>query len=137
MSDLIRFGVSLPKELLEKFDSHIQQENYHTRSSAIADLIRSELIKKEWEENKDVAGVIVLVYDHHQRELLAKLTEIQHSFHGLIISSQHVHLDHDNCFEVIVVKGTAGKIRELSSLLKVEKGVKHTSISLATTGKDL
>ncbi|MBN1949175.1 MAG: nickel-responsive transcriptional regulator NikR, partial [Candidatus Cloacimonetes bacterium] len=105
MSELIRFGVSLEKELLELFDSHIRQQRSGNRSQAIANLIREELIRQEWLEDKIIAGVITLVYNHHQRELVNRLTDIQHDYHHAIITSQHIHLDHDNCFEIIVVTG--------------------------------
>ncbi len=137
MSDLIRFGVSLEKELLQKFDKHIKKENYTNRSNAIADLIRDKLIKQEWVEDKEVAGAIIMVFDHHQRDLVNNLTNIQHDYHKYIISSQHVHLDHDNCFEIVVVKGKPHKLEELANKLKSAKGVKHTSLSLATTGKEV
>jgi CopG family nickel-responsive transcriptional regulator len=137
MSELIRFGVSLEKELLKKFDNHIKKENYTNRSNAIADLIRDKLIKQEWAEDKEVAGAIIMVFDHHQRDLVNNLTNIQHDYHKHIISSQHIHLDHDNCFEIVVVKGKPHKLEELANKLKSAKGVKHASLSLATTGKEV
>lgn len=137
MSELIRFGVSLEKELLQKFDKHIKKENYANRSNAIADLIRDKLIRQEWAEDKEVAGAIIMVFDHHQRDLVNNLTNIQHDYHKYIISSQHVHLDHDNCFEVVVVKGKPNELQELANKLKSAKGVKHASLSLATTGKEV
>ena len=137
MSELIRFGVSLEKELLQKFDKHIKKENYANRSNAIADLIRDKLIKQEWAEDKEVAGAVIMVFDHHQRDLVNNLTNIQHDYHKYIISSQHIHLDHDNCFEIVVVKGKPNKLEELANKLKAAKGVKHASLSLATTGKEV
>ncbi len=88
MSDIVRFGVSLEKELLEKFDRLIIKKSYPNRSEAIRDLIREELVKREWVEGKEVAGSITLVFDHHKRELMNILTDIQHDFYQLIISSQ-------------------------------------------------
>ena len=137
MSELIRFGVSLEKELLQKFDKHIKKENYTNRSNAIADLIRDKLIRQEWAEDKEVAGAIIMVFDHHQRDLVNNLTNIQHDYHKYIISSQHIHLDHDNCFEIVVVKGKPNQLEELANKLKAAKGVKHASLSLATTGKEV
>ena len=84
-----------------------------------------------------MAGVITLVFDHHKRELVNILTDIQHDFHVLIISSQHIHLDHDNCLEIIVVRGKPTEARELADKLRVTKGVKYGSLSIATTGKEL
>jgi len=137
MSDIIRFGVSLEKELLEKFDKLIKEKKYSNRSEAIRDLIRENLVKREWIEGKEVAGAITLVFNHHRRELMNTLTDIQHDFHQLIISSQHIHLDHDNCLEIIVVRGKPRDARELADKLRATKGVKYGSLSIATTGKEL
>jgi len=137
MSDIIRFGVSLEKELLEKFDKLSREKQYPNRSEAIRDLIREELVKREWVEGKEVAGAITLVFDHHKRELMNTLTDIQHDFYQLIISSQHVHLDHDNCLEIIVVRGNPKGVKELADKLRATKGVKYGSLSIATTGKEL
>jgi len=137
MSEIIRFGVSLEKELLEKFDRLIKDKKYPNRSEAIRDLIRENLVKREWVEGKDVAGTITLVFDHHKRELVNTLTEIQHDFHKLIISSQHIHLDRDNCLEIIVVRGKPRDARELADKLRATKGVKYGALSIATTGKEL
>ena len=137
MSNLIRFGVSLEKELLSKFDSLLREKGYLNRSEAIRDIIRENLVRKEWLEGKDVNAVITLVYDHHKRELVNRLTDIQHDFHEFIISGQHVHMDKDNCLEIIVVKGNSKKIKSLAYKLKSIKGVKHSSLTMATTGKDI
>ncbi len=137
MSYIVRFGVSLEKELLEKFDILIKEKKYPNRSEAIRDLIRENLVKREWVEGKEVAGAITLVFDHHKRDLVNNLTDIQHDFHTLIISSQHIHLDHDNCLEIIVVRGKPTEVRELADKLKAAKGVKYGFLSIATTGKEL
>lgn len=137
MSDIIRFGVSLEKELLDKFDILIKEKKYPNRSEAIRDLIRENLVKREWVEGKEVAGAITLVFNHHRRELMNTLTDIQHDFHQLIISGQHIHLDHDNCLEIIVVRGKPIEVRELADKLRATKGVKYGSLSIATTGKEL
>ncbi len=137
MADLVRFGISLEKELLAKFDKHIKEKNYPTRSKAIGDLIRENLVKKEWKEGKEVVGAITLVYNHHRRELVNRLTDVEHDFHRLVISSQHIHLDEDNCLEIVVVKGKPGEVEELASSLKATKGVKHGSLTMATTGKGI
>jgi len=137
MSEIVRFGISLEKELLEKFDKLSKEKQYPNRSEAIRDLIRENLVKKEWVGGKEVAGAITLVFDHHKRELVNILTDIQHDFHTLIISSQHIHLDHDNCLEIIVVRGKPTEVRELADKLRATKGVKYGSLSIATTGKGL
>lgn len=132
MSDLYRFGISLDRELIEVFDRHIRAQGYQSRSEALRDLIREELLRKTTTEGGLVAGAIVMTYDHHKRELVNRLIDIQHDFHDLIISTQHVHLDHENCLEVIAVKGNTPEIEKLSSALKVLVGVKHLSLSVSS-----
>lgn len=138
MSDLIRFGISLPGPLLKEFDSYIQNENYTNRSEAIRDLIRNTMIKREWEEtDHEVAGAIIFIYDHHVRELLKKITDIQHDYYKLIISSQHIHLDHDNCLEIVVVKGSSMEIQNLYKKIKSIKSIKHAELSMSSTGRNI
>jgi CopG family nickel-responsive transcriptional regulator len=137
MSSLVRFGVSLDKGLLEKFDKLIESKSYTNRSEAFRDLIRQELIQKQWQSGQEVAGAIILIYDHHKRELVNKLMDIQHEFGGMIISSQHVHLDHNNCLEIIAVKGSPKEAQKLADSLKSVKGVKHGTLSMSTTGKEI
>lgn len=137
MSKLVRFGISLESSLLKDFDKYIKEKQYKNRSEAIRGLIRGSFVKKEWLENKDVAGLIVLVYDHHKRELVNKLTDIQHDFYNLVISSQHIHLDHDNCLETIVVKGKAREIETLANKMRSAKGVKYGTLTAATIAKEL
>ncbi|MFW6149736.1 MAG: nickel-responsive transcriptional regulator NikR, partial [Atribacterota bacterium] len=103
MSHLVRFSVSLEKELLKRFDYRINEQRYKNRSEALRDLIREDLVVEEWQKDEKVAGTITLVYDHHKRGLVQKLTSLQHEYHNIIISTQHIHLDHDNCLEVIIV----------------------------------
>ncbi len=134
MSSLFRFGVSLEKSLLDKFDRYIREKNYANRSEAFRDLIRQELIKKEWVEGEEVAGAITLIYDHHRKDLLSKITDIQHDFQKTIISTQHVHLDHDNCLEIVAVRGKSDDVQRLANMLKSIKGVKHGTLSMSSTG---
>lgn len=134
---LIRFGVSIEKDLLEKFDRFIKAKEYTNRSEAFRDLIRQELIQKQWQTGQEIAGAITLIYDHHKRELVNKLMDIQHHFGDIIISSQHVHLDHSNCLEIVAVKGSPKDAQRLSDSLKSVKGVKHGTLSMSTTGKDI
>lgn len=137
MAGLSRFGVSLEKKLLDEFDTLIRRRSYSNRSEAFRDMIRQELVKEEWSEGGEVVGAITLVYDHHRRELVNKLTGIQHDFQGSIISTQHIHLDHDNCLELIAVKGRPVDIGKLSDTLRSVKGVKHGTLSMSSTGKKL
>ncbi|MBN1870405.1 MAG: nickel-responsive transcriptional regulator NikR [Candidatus Omnitrophica bacterium] len=137
MTDLIRFGISLEKELSKKFDKRIQREGYTNRSEAIRDLIRHDLVEQAWQEGSEIAGAVTLIYNHHKRELMNTITDIQHDFQKVIISSQHVHLDHDNCLEIIAVKGSPQEVLKLADLLKAVKGVKHGTLSMSATGKNL
>jgi len=137
MSKLIRFGVSLEDELLVPFDRLLKVKGYENRSEAIRALIREYLVKRQWVEGRETAGAITLVYDHHRRELVRKLTDIQHDFHHMIISTQHIHLDHDNCLEIIAVRGKPRDVEELSDRLKAVKGIKHGTLSLSSTGKEM
>lgn len=132
MSELIRFGVSIEKKLLEKFDTHIFRKKYTSRSKAIIDLITEELTQQDWISGKEVTGTINIVFDHHKRDLSYKLTDIQHKFHGVIISSQHIHLSHSDCMEIIVVKGAPKEVKELTNQLKAIKGVKSASLNIAS-----
>ena len=135
MAKVIRFGVSMEEKLLAAFDRFIEREDYGNRSEAIRDIIRKEFVDEEWEKGSTVAGGIMLVYDHHGRELVRKIMDVQHDFHQCIISTQHIHMDHDNCLEIVAVKGRAETIRKVYNLLKSLKGVKYASLSRATTGK--
>ncbi len=137
MSELVRFGVSLEKELLERFDNLIRSRKYTNRSEALRDMIRQELLKQEWEAGGEVAGAITFIYDHHTRELLSKITDIQHDSQEVIISTQHIHLDHHHCLEIIAVKGRVKKVLKLADLLKAIKGVRHCALSMTGSGEEV
>ena len=113
MEKVKRFGVSIEESLLRKFDIFIETRIYKNRSEAIRDLIRENFVNDSWENsNRTAAGAIIIVYDHHKRELLDSLVSIQHNYQNFIISSQHIHLDHRNCMEIIAVKGELQKLFE-------------------------
>ena len=138
MGNTIRFGVSLDSELLERFDALCDQRGYETRSEAIRDLLRSTLVEQEWEDSgRDIAATLTLLYDHHKSDLAQKVTNAQHDAHHLIITTLHVHLDHHNCLEVLVLKGPGAEVRGLAERLIATKGVMFGRLSLATTGANL
>lgn len=138
MTNLIRFGVSISEDLLEHFDQQIFNKGYQNRSEAIRDLIRNHLVEIEWsEENEEVAGTLTLVYNHHVKGLTDLLTELQHTYHHLILSTMHVHLDEHNCLEVLVIKGMAKEAREVANRLLGVKGVLHGKLAITSTGKKL
>ena len=134
---LKRFSISLEEQLLAIFDEQMKARSYSNRSEAIRDLIRKTFVKEEWEADKQVMGVISLVYDHHQHKLQEKVTEVQHDYHHHIVSTTHVHMDHDNCLEVIVVKGKAREVQELSDRLTSLRGVRDGNLAMSSTGKAL
>ena len=138
MGDLSRIGVAIDSDLLAKFDDLIAKRGYTNRSEAFRDLIREELVQQTWESpESEVVGTVTLVYDHHVRMLSEKLTDIQHNHHRQILSTLHVHLDHDNCLEVVVVKGRAKAVQAIAEKIISTKGVKHGRLILTTSGKDL
>jgi CopG family nickel-responsive transcriptional regulator len=133
-----RFSVSLPPSLLRQLDQMSAEKGYDNRSLAIADMIRDRLVEhRQRFGNEEIAGTITLVYDHHKPHLQATLTDIQHDHHEVIPLTVHVHLDHHNCLEVLLVHGPAAVIRKIADELIAAKGVKHGKLTVTTTGKDL
>lgn len=138
MSELCRIGVAINDELLGKFDRLIAKRGYANRSEAFRDLIRKELVDETWHTGaREVFGTVTLVYNHHVRMLTEKLTELQHKYHTAVLSSLHVHLDHDNCLEVILVRGPAAVVQKLADALIATKGVKHGRFTGTASGDDL
>lgn len=134
MQQIVRFGISLDRDLLKNFDELCCRRSKPSRSEAIRDLIRQELVKKNWHASSRTSyATLTLVYDHHQSELAQKLTELQHEFHSAIISSMHIHLDENNCLEVMVLKGTNHYLHKLSTQLQAIRGVKHSELSIAAS----
>lgn len=137
MSELVRFGVSLEKSLLDRFDDLIREKQYTNRSEALRDLIRRELVHREWQEGKDIAGAITLIYDHQKRDVMSRVTETQHQFQKVIISTQHIHLDHHNCLEIVAARGKAEEVQKLADALRSIKGVRHATLSMSSTGREI
>lgn len=137
--ELMRVGISLPENLLNKFDEIILQRGYSSRSEGVRDAIRSYIVNFEWmsDVQGERVGVITIVYSHSQRGLEDNLTEIQHDFGGLIQSSLHVHLDHDNCLEVVVLRGEGQDVRKAAERMMSLKGVKHVKLTTTSLGKEL
>jgi CopG family nickel-responsive transcriptional regulator len=138
MAELTRFGVSIQTSLLEQFDQLIAHKGYVNRSEALRDLIRDQLVDVAAKhEEGEMVGTVTFVYNHHVRQLTDLLTEFQHQNYGAVIASLHVHLDPENCLEVLVVRGQSGNIRRIADKLIGTKGVKHGKLTLTTTGRDL
>lgn len=132
LSDLIRFGVSIDQDLLENYDRLIAERGYSTRSEALRDLIRDALIQQkiETESGLEALGSLTLVYDHHARNLPQEIGSIQHNFHQTIISVMHLHVSHDDCLEIIALKGVVSEIVKLANELLSLKGIKHGKLFL-------
>ncbi len=124
-TDLVRFGVAMDADLLERFDQRIEAKGYANRSEALRDLVRSDLVEAHLAGGGLAIGTLTLVYDHHVRELTEHLTELQHNLGEQVVSTLHVHLDHDHCLEVIVMRGPAGVIQSAADRLLATKGVEH------------
>ncbi len=137
-SNVTRFGVSLDSSLLEQFDRLIESKGYQNRSEAIRDLIRDKLVEHQWSSNEEeTVGVYSFVYDHHQNELSQALNNIQHQHLDIIVSSTHVHVDHHNCLEVIILKGSSAEIQTITDKLGATRGVKHGKLIMTSTGAHL
>ena len=129
---VVRFGVSLQEDQLEALDNYVRDSQFANRSQAFRQLISKNLVENKWQHNKVVAGVITLVYNHHKRDLSLKLTDIQHDYYDVILSTQHFHLDYDKCLEIVVVKGKALRLTELSDKLIAVKGIQHGKLVMST-----
>ncbi|MBU1146940.1 MAG: nickel-responsive transcriptional regulator NikR [Candidatus Omnitrophica bacterium] len=126
-----RFGVSLEDNLLKELDSLIKKHMLPNRSQAIRFLIRKNLVEEKWQGNEEVSGCVVLIYDHHKKDILNKSVDHQHKYQHLVLSTQHVHLDHHNCLETITLKGKAKELKELADRLIALKGVKHGELVMS------
>ncbi len=133
MSKLVRFSISIDENLVKEFDKRIRFEKCLNRSKAISMLINRYLVERKAVEGEDVAGAIGLVYDHHKRMIGDKLTSVQHDYHKIIVSTQHIHLTHSTCFEIIIVRGNGKKIEELYYKLKKIKGLLNSYLTLASS----
>jgi CopG family nickel-responsive transcriptional regulator len=130
MVGVSRFSVSVDPELLEEFDDTIEGLGYN-RSTAVQVAMRGFLSDHKWAEGEgEVAGAITLVYDHHVSGLVEELNHLQHEHLGIVSSSTHVHMDHDNCLEILAVEGPASHIKSLAGSLAVIRGVKQLKLSI-------
>jgi CopG family nickel-responsive transcriptional regulator len=130
MPELTRISISLENALLTAFDRRIEQKGYATRSEAIRDLIRDRLIREESEQSDgEQVAVVTRGYDHHARELAARLIDKQHHHHNLVVSTLHVHLGERHCLEVSVLRGPGAEVRHLGDELLATKGVLHGEIT--------
>lgn len=134
MDNIKRFGVSIESDLLKKFDKLIDQEGYENRSEAIRDLIRNSLISTKRHDPESIAmGTLTMIYDHHTGNLTNRLLKIQHNHTQEILTTTHIHLDHDNCLEVLILKGKTKNIQKLADNIKSLKGIKHGELVITTS----
>lgn len=135
--ELTRFGVSFPSTLIEQFDRYIERQGYKNRSEAIRDMARRSLLDTDaLQADKQVAGTIVMVYDHHVSELPLILMDLQHGFHQAIISTMHIHLSHSQCLEILAVRGSLSELRSLHQQIQVLKGVNYAELSVTFIEED-
>ena len=137
MSEITRVSLSLESSLLEKLDRMARENDYENRSEFIRDLIRDQLTREQWENDEEVLGTLTLVYNHHQRGLTEKLVELQHHSHENILAATHVHLTHEICAEMIMIRGRGNGIRDLAAAVKQQRGVLHAELSMSTTGEKI
>ncbi len=128
---IVRFGVSLEKELLEALDNYAKENLFTNRSQAIRQLINNNTVTSKWQCNNIVAGAITLVYDQHKQNIITKIRDIQHNYHHLVLSSQHFHLDQEACMEIIAVKGKAIELTKLADKIIAIKGIHHGKLTMS------
>ncbi len=134
VEDLSRFSVSLPAGLLQELDRRITAKGYASRSELVRDLIREKLVEERWARgDSEVYGVLTISYDHHQRGLTEKITDAQHHAYVNVLCSTHVHLDHDHCLEIIIVKGRPEQIEHISTAIGGIKGVRLAKLTRASS----
>jgi CopG family nickel-responsive transcriptional regulator len=136
-SGLTRFSVSIEADLLTRFLRMARKHGWENRSEAIRNVMRDALVREEWSGADEIVGTITIVYDHHRHELTDRLTGIQHDHHEAVLAATHIHLDHDNCLEMIAVRGTANQVQTIADALIGARGVKHGKLTATTTGKRL
>jgi len=128
---VVRFGVSLEKEILDALDEYSKENQFSNRSQAIRHLVSLNLVTKKWQCNNIVAGAITLVYDHHKKDILNRMADIQHGYHDVILSTQHFHLNHNDCLEIVALKGKASRLTALAEELIAVKGIEHGRLSMS------
>ncbi|WP_314978611.1 nickel-responsive transcriptional regulator NikR [Campylobacter rectus] len=132
MENIIRFSVSLPKQLLDELDSKISAQGYASRSEFTRDLIREKIVNDSWKDaEEELIGVLTLVYLHHQNDLVVKMMDIEHRANLNIVCTTHIHIDHNNCLETLILRGKAGIIEKFSEKIGGLKGVKFSKLTKA------
>lgn len=138
MPDLVRLSISLEAPLYDQLERLVESSGYTNRSEFVRDMIRNRLVEQTWSDaHQEVVGTITMVYDHHQRRLADRLIDIQHEHHDQILATTHVHLSHDLCAEMIMVRGLPERVRQIADALRQQRGVLHAALALSSTGDPL
>jgi CopG family nickel-responsive transcriptional regulator len=129
-----RISISVPSNLLNRFDEHIERSGYENRSKAVQDAMQNLITESKWmcERMGRGVGAIAMVYDHGVKGLEAELTNVQHHFEETICSSMHIHLDKENCLEIIAVRGKSSDVKDLAQEMKTKRGVKQLKLAIVT-----
>jgi CopG family transcriptional regulator, nickel-responsive regulator len=137
MTDTLeRFSISMKGDLLRQLDNLVKVKGYANRSQAISDMVKGSIVEHQGQQpEREIAGSITLVYDHHKRNIQALLTKIQHDYGAQIIATLHAHLDHHNCMELLAVRGKARDVKKLADRLQAAKGIKHGKLTVTTSGE--
>lgn len=137
MSELVRISISLEDTLCENLEKMTLAAGYKNRSEYIRDMIRDRFVQDQWDNSDEVLGTVTIVYNHHQRELSERLNNIQHHNHDHVLAATHVHLTHELCAEMIMVRGRAESIRKLADTLRQQRGVLHSGLTMSSTCEQL
>ena len=137
MSDLARVSLSLEESLLESLAKLVEENGYENRSEYIRDLIREQLTREEWKSGGEVIGTLTLIYNHHQRGVTEKLVDLQHHSGEHVLASTHVHISHEICAEMIMLRGNGAGIVKLANAMKKLRGVLHAELAMSTTGEHI
>lgn len=137
MPKVVRLTFSIEEPLCKEFEELVKQGGYTNRSEFVRDMIREQLVSRQWKKDEEALGTVTLVYNHHLRRVGEKLTDVQHHHHEQVLAATHVHLSHDLCAEVIIIRGKASEIQHIADELRQQKGVLHAALSMSTTGEDI
>ncbi len=126
--EIVRFSVSVPKEIFEFLEDYVSKTGYASRSELLRDLVRKEIIEEQWKGDKEVIGILALIYRHHERNVVENLLELQHSAYLNILSSLHIHLNEEECLEIIVIRGKPERIKSLEGQISGLFGVEFSRL---------
>jgi CopG family nickel-responsive transcriptional regulator len=137
MPDLVRLSISIEKPLYARLERLRRQARFRNRSEFLRGLVRDKLVERQWQADEEALGTVTLIYNHRQRQLSEKLTDLQHHHHHHVLAATHVHLDVDLCAEMVMLKGPAEELREIADRLRQQKGVLHAALAMSSTGRKL